>query len=54
VKGEIMKIVLEFDEMQPDGEALLLAWLRELATDKSPENTTPLRYANSVEVLQEG
>ena len=49
-----MKVVLVFHDMSPEAEACLLEWLRERIADKSPENTSPLRYVESMEVVGEG
>jgi len=48
-----MKIVLTFDEMDALGEQVLIDWIAEKVSDKSPENVSPLRYAKAMDVVRE-
>ena len=47
-----MKIVLTFDEMDPEAEAILIEWIEEKVSDKSVENVSPLRYVKSMEIIR--
>ncbi len=45
-----MKIILIYPDLGEEATRCLLEWIKERMTDKSPENITPLRFADKVEV----
>ncbi len=45
-----MKIILTYDYWDPKAEQLLIEWLEEKINDKSPSNTSPLRYVDDMEI----
>ena len=45
-----MKIILTYPDLGEEATECLLEWIRERIDDKSPENVSPLRYADKMEV----
>lgn len=45
-----MKIILTYSDLGDEAIEVLVEWIRERMTDRSPENVTPLRFADKMEV----
>ncbi len=45
-----MKIILYIEDLAPEARQVVIEWLQELISDKSPENLTPLKYVDRMEV----
>jgi len=45
-----MKIILTYPELGEEATQCLIEWIQEKMDDKSPSNTSPLRYCDKVEV----
>jgi len=47
-----MTIALKFVDLSKESAGLIFDWLKETASDKSSENLSPLRYVQSITVLE--
>ena len=45
-----MKIILTFPDLGPESERCIVEWINGIIADKDPENISPLRYVENVEV----
>ena len=46
-----MKIILHYpNDLPKESAEIIMDWIKEMAADKSTENTTPLRYVERVEI----
>ena len=45
-----MKIILTYPNLGEEAEECLIEWLQQKVDDKSPDNPSPLRYVEKLEV----
>ena len=45
-----MKIILIYPDLREEATKCLIEWIQEKIDDKSPLNTSPLRYVDKMEV----
>ncbi len=45
-----MKIILNFVDISEEGEKLIIEWIKGIIANKDPQNTSPLRYVDTLEV----